>query len=388
MKINKKLLGFGTLALPIVVAASMFFAMNPNTNLLNRAIAGDDTIDGTIVFSTSTGSRTSPSSGTYVTDGSLTQGMKLYSYVTDSGTCSGSVIANMSGSRGTRMVFTSSSTSTNLFKFQNLSSISVTSNYNDQCTFLINTSTNGISYTEKVKTTLNGSFTDFSISGAKYVYLEAYAGSRSSTTLIGVTNVTLKYSCSPSYEGETLESIETNGEVKTSYNVGGTFVKPEILANYSDGTQSIVTNQATFTGYDLSTPGVQTVTVSYTEKGVTETTTYEITVSEATARLSAGKYTTTGISASFTLNSDGTGSFISSYDYNQATFNWSEDGDVVLFTNIALGEGYTNTNYAALHRDPDTGSTITTHSGSINGTNSFTIRLRKGSSSTSYTFTK
>ena len=49
MKINKKLLGFGTLALPVVVAASMFFAMNPNINLLNKVQADD--VSGSIEFS-------------------------------------------------------------------------------------------------------------------------------------------------------------------------------------------------------------------------------------------------------------------------------------------------------------------------------------------------
>ena len=61
MRINKKLLGFGTLALPVVVAASMFFAMNPNTGLFNRVQADDEVLDGSISFARSTGTITTRS---------------------------------------------------------------------------------------------------------------------------------------------------------------------------------------------------------------------------------------------------------------------------------------------------------------------------------------
>ena len=54
-----------------------------------------------------------------------------------------------------------------------------------------------------------------------------------------------------------------------------------MTATYSDGTTADVTSSATFTGYDMSTASSQTVTVSYTEGNVTKTTTYGITVSNA-----------------------------------------------------------------------------------------------------------
>lgn len=74
----------------------------------------------------------------------------------------------------------------------------------------------------------------------------------------------------------TLSSIEVS-EPKTSYYVGDTFVKPTVIATFSNGSTSDVTESATFTGYNLSSAGNQTVTVSYTN-GTTETTTYSITV--------------------------------------------------------------------------------------------------------------
>lgn len=75
----------------------------------------------------------------------------------------------------------------------------------------------------------------------------------------------------------TLESISISN-AKTSYLQGDTFVKPVVTAHYSNETENEVTSSATCTGYDLSTVGDQTVTVSYTEGGQTKTTTYSINV--------------------------------------------------------------------------------------------------------------
>ena len=75
----------------------------------------------------------------------------------------------------------------------------------------------------------------------------------------------------------TLTSIEVSDE-KTAYFVGDTFVKPTVTAHFSNGSTSDVSNSATFTGYNLSNAGNQTVTVSY-NNGITETTTYSIAVS-------------------------------------------------------------------------------------------------------------
>ena len=78
----------------------------------------------------------------------------------------------------------------------------------------------------------------------------------------------------------TLSSISVSGQV-TDFTVGDTFsFGGTVTAHYSDSTVATVTNNATFSGYNMSEAGDQTVTVSYTEGGVTKTTTYGITVSE------------------------------------------------------------------------------------------------------------
>jgi len=78
-----------------------------------------------------------------------------------------------------------------------------------------------------------------------------------------------------------LESIALSGTYPTTFNVGDEFSHEgmTVTANFNDETNADVTALATFTGYDMSVAGVQTVTVSYTHKGVTtKTKTYDITV--------------------------------------------------------------------------------------------------------------
>lgn len=78
----------------------------------------------------------------------------------------------------------------------------------------------------------------------------------------------------------TLSSITVSGQ-QTTYYVGDSFVKPTVNASYSDGSSKNVTNSATFSGYNLSSAGSQTVNVSYTEGGVTKDASYGITVKAA-----------------------------------------------------------------------------------------------------------
>ena len=76
----------------------------------------------------------------------------------------------------------------------------------------------------------------------------------------------------------TLESLSLSGTYPTTFNQYAAFSSEGIVvtAHYDDESTKDVTEDATFTGYDMSTPGLQTVTVGYSGK----TTTYEITVNE------------------------------------------------------------------------------------------------------------
>lgn len=80
---------------------------------------------------------------------------------------------------------------------------------------------------------------------------------------------------------KTLSSISVSGYT-ASFTVGDTFsFGGTVTAHFSNSSTSNVTSSATFSGYNMSTAGSQTVTVSYTYSGTTKTTTYSITVSSS-----------------------------------------------------------------------------------------------------------
>jgi len=107
-------------------------------------------------------------------------------------------------------------------------------------------------------------------------------------------------------EAKTLSSIAVSGAT-TSFTVGDTFsFGGTVTATYSDSTTADVTSSTTFSGYNMSSAGNQTVTASYTEGEVTKTATYGITVSAPTtpfiepAKSSTSGYTGQNETLSFT----------------------------------------------------------------------------------------
>lgn len=83
----------------------------------------------------------------------------------------------------------------------------------------------------------------------------------------------------------TLSSISVSNQ-KTTFTVGDTFsFGGTVTATYSNFDTADVTSSATFSGYNMSSASPQTVQVSYTENGVTQTTTYSITVNPRPATL-------------------------------------------------------------------------------------------------------
>jgi len=79
-----------------------------------------------------------------------------------------------------------------------------------------------------------------------------------------------------------------------------------VVATYTDNTGDVVTEDATFSGYDMYTIGEQTVTVSYTEGDITKTDTYTITVDPATLSSISVSDQTTEFTKGDTFVFDGT----------------------------------------------------------------------------------
>ena len=73
----------------------------------------------------------------------------------------------------------------------------------------------------------------------------------------------------------TLEDIYLDNII-SEYEVGDTFIKPTVTAKYSDNTYSIVTNDTSFSGYNMNVANTYNVKATYQGK----TKSYTITVSE------------------------------------------------------------------------------------------------------------
>lgn len=110
--------------------------------------------------------------------------------------------------------------------------------------------------------------------GQKVQIAFKYVGTSTTAGTWEVKNITVR-----KYDPLALTSISVSGQ-KTSFSVGDSFsFGGTVTAHYNDDSTADVTASAEYSGYDMSSAGEQTVTVSYTESAVTKTTEYGITVS-------------------------------------------------------------------------------------------------------------
>ena len=169
----------------------------------------------------------------------------------------------------------------------NLSSISLSGSY--QTTFNVNDTFNysGLVVSAHYSNGSSKNVTDYSVSnpdmtksGNKTVIV-----SYSEKNITKTANYTITVNeITPPVVVKTLSSISISGNYPTSFNVNDVFSYTGLVvtANYSDGSNQTVTTYSV-SSPDMTTSGNKAVTVSYTEKSVTKTATYSITVKELPA---------------------------------------------------------------------------------------------------------
>ncbi|MFA7032566.1 MAG: Ig-like domain-containing protein, partial [Bacilli bacterium] len=129
---------------------------------------------------------------------------------------------------------------------------------------------------------------------------------------VGTTSVTGSYTSGGvtktitvtgiSVSDPTLSSISTSGQV-VSYSVGDTFsYDGTCTATYTDNSTSVVTPNVDSSSVNMNVAGTYTVTLSFTSGGITKTTTYSVTVTDASNI--SGTYTLTNKATSYTSVSD------------------------------------------------------------------------------------
>jgi len=110
------------------------------------------------------------------------------------------------------------------------------------------------------------------------------AGNKTITVSYTENGVTKTATYTINVQAVTLTSI-TLGGLTTEYYVGDSLVKPTVTATYNNGTTAVVTEQATFTGFDSSAAvSSQTITVSF--GGLSKT--YTVSISEKPAPSESG----------------------------------------------------------------------------------------------------
>lgn len=120
-----------------------------------------------------------------------------------------------------------------------------------------------------------GEWVEFTADLSSYnnIYVRLYYNG--STAIRNVDDITLEMATP-----QVLSSIALSGEYPTTFHQGDDFSHEgmTVTATYESGKTADVTEDVTFSGYDMNVVGEQTVTVSYTENEVTKTATYSITV--------------------------------------------------------------------------------------------------------------
>jgi|GEM_PF-4384805 len=150
-------------------------------------------------------------------------------------------------------------------------------------------------------------------------------------------------------ETPTLVKIQIDTACKSDFTVEDTFTYGSgvIHALYSDGNwSSNIASECTFSGYDMSKSGDQTVTVTYTEGGITVYAYYDIHLQSD--RTYAGTFRASGEDMHVWINlcADGTGTYTfqrSSGTYMQY-FTYVIDGASITFT---LTQTYTQTDFTS-----------------------------------------
>lgn len=161
-------------------------------------------------------------------------------------------------------------------------------------------------------------------SGIHYVAIHSKSGAYAY-----FASVKINYTCGGDPEpGKTLSSISVSGQT-TEFDVGDTFdFGGTVTAHYDDSSTEDVTASATFSGYDMSSVGNQTVTVSYGGKS----TTYSITVSSPAGGLS-GSYVNSFTQATLEFTSSTSGTY--SYYEHSCDFSYVLNGTSITFTYVS-----------------------------------------------------
>lgn len=198
--------------------------------------------------------------------------------------------------------------------------------------------------------------------------------------------------------------------IKDTFNVGDDFIKPIVTAVYEDQTSAVVTNSCVFTNNSTASAGAFNVGVSYTEHGVTKTTSYGILVKESgtseetgeilfgntAGRTNVNSSSVNGLDSlnnSWTITTSGTTSFTPNASYSQIGSKNNPASSVQLTMSFSSSTVINSVSFSCGGFSGSDGSVTikvgqtTIGTGNIPDSSSTTINSNKGATGTSITIT-
>lgn len=267
---HKRLLGYGGLGLTLIALGVAFVKPISSSNLLIRARADMGNLSVTFNSSSTVESGSIKSGSCVLSSGLQMSGIKAYATIANDSNPTSTEISRFYAGNGS-VVFSVDSPASNFRALKSIAFTYISGSYSGNMKIMW--SSNNSTWTTISASC--GIASQVLPSGAHYLKVVNDGG------YARFNSFTLDYSCSDDPEEKELSSISVSGQT-SEFTVGDTFsFGGTVTAHYSDSSSANVTNSATFSGYNLSQAGEQTVTISYTEDGVTKTTTYDIEVKEA-----------------------------------------------------------------------------------------------------------
>jgi hypothetical protein len=176
-----------------------------------------------------------------------------------------------------------------------------------------------------------------------------------------------------------LSSISVTPPTKTEYNVGDSLDTEGMVvtATYSDESTKDVTADAVLSGFDSSTAGEVTVTVSYTEGDVTKTATFTVTIVEPVVTIyaisvSANPADGGTVSGGGTYDENASVTVTATANDNYAFVKWTENGEQVSTSASYTFTATANRTLVAVFEPEQVIYTVTVEPGEGSGT-AFTV---------------
>lgn len=276
-KKSKKVLLLASLfTLAVSTAAVLTFSFN--SEVINKVKAAKG-VSSSIVFSRDTGVFTKIDDNTASVSGKSYGGSTYYAVSHNNADVSGTnYVAQFGFGKGVDEMyisFSTAATGTDDEAFESITGIKITTTSSTNYNFYV---FYGNSFSSSVA--VGGSSNPSIVSFEKPLTKLRVGVGAVPVTAKYITSIELFYDCGVEPEPVTPDHVAVYN-AKNYYEVGDTFVKPEVRMIFSDTTTEVIDpDNVTCTGYNMSTAGEQTVSVSAEYKGTVYNTSYKITVTD------------------------------------------------------------------------------------------------------------